>query len=327
MLKYYSIIIGENPKYTSSFQPAGKRKIALYANCLMIPVLLWFINGYMLARNVLESTFVASVITALVSAIVIFLVERAILMCNGSRAIFWFRIVLGFVIASLGAISLDEVVFKQDIDNQIEKHKADMINIAADDVSRQFEKSISTQELLVSQRATDWGASLDDAKRESDGTGGSKQKKVGMIAIFKMGIAKRREIEYEKESHKLDSLRYSLELNRNAAKLKANANFNGHALLMRIKALFNLVSSDTYMRGIYILFTVLMFCLEFLVVLIKASSKFSIDEELEKARDQILRTRTQKILAQNERYFQPESSTPEVQRAKAILSGNFTSIF
>ena len=54
MLKFYSLIIGENPDYTKSFQPASKRKVALFANCLLVPVILWFINTYLLVAHVLE---------------------------------------------------------------------------------------------------------------------------------------------------------------------------------------------------------------------------------------------------------------------------------
>ncbi|HMT34690.1 MAG TPA: hypothetical protein PKC41_02460 [Chitinophagaceae bacterium] len=68
MFKIYSIIIGENPKYTATFQPASKRKVALYANCLMVPVILWFINSYLLVSKVLEASFSSAILTAFVAA-------------------------------------------------------------------------------------------------------------------------------------------------------------------------------------------------------------------------------------------------------------------
>ena len=88
MLKYYSIIIGENPEYTKHFQPSGKRKIALFAKCLMVLVILWFINSYLLVSHVLEGSFFAAILTAFVAGFIIFLIERAIVMSNGSKPIF-----------------------------------------------------------------------------------------------------------------------------------------------------------------------------------------------------------------------------------------------
>ena len=142
MLKYYSIIIGENPEYSKHFQPSSKRKIALFANCLMVPVILWFISSYLLVSHVLEGSFFAAILTAFVAGFIIFLIERAIVMSNGSKPIFWFRILLGLIVASLGSISMDEVIFKHDIDNQVAYYKQVEINNAVQRVEREYQNQI-----------------------------------------------------------------------------------------------------------------------------------------------------------------------------------------
>ena len=327
MLKFYSIIIGENPKYTAAFQPASKRKIALYANCLLVPVILWFINGYLLVKNVLEGSMFTALLTAFISGFIIFLIERAIVMSNGSKPIFWFRIILGFVIASLGSISLDEVIFKHDIDNQVALHKQTEIDNAVQKVEQQYENQITKQESIVNQKAFEWNQSLKDAKSEADGTGGSKQKMVGKIALLKMDIASKQQSDYQKENDKLEEIIVLMDTAKNNAKLKAESDFNGNALLARIRAMFDLIAKDKFMLGVYILFTLFLFCLEFLVVLIKIGSKYSIDEELEKARENLLRAKTQKTLDRSEIFYQPEHHVQSVQNANAFVKQNVTSIF
>ena len=327
MLKFYSIIIGENPKYTAAFQPSSKRKIALYANCLLVPVILWFINGYLLVKNVLEGSMFTALLTAFISGFIIFLIERAIVMSNGSKPIFWFRIILGFVIASLGSISLDEVIFKHDIDNQVALHKQTEIDNAVQKVEQQYENQITKQESIVNQKAFEWNQSLKDAKSEADGTGGSKQKMVGKIALLKMDIASKQQSDYQKENDKLEEIIVLMDTAKNNAKLKAESDFNGNALLARIRAMFDLIAKDKFMLGVYILFTLFLFCLEFLVVLIKIGSKYSIDEELEKARENLLRAKTQKTLDRSEIFYQPEHHVQSVQNANAFVKQNVTSIF
>lgn len=59
----------------------------------------------------------------------------------------------------------------------------------------------------------------------------------------------------------------------NITELSVKKSFNEHALLIRIKALFQLVSEDGYMLTIYVLFTLLMFFFEFLVVILKLTWK------------------------------------------------------
>lgn len=327
MLKFYSIIIGENPKYTATFQPASKRKIALYANCLLVPVILWFINGYLLVKNVLGGSISTALLTALIAGFIIFLIERAIVMSNGSKPIFWFRIILGFEIASLGSISLDEVIFNHDIDNQVALYKQTEIENAVQRIEQQYKNQISQQQSIVNQKTFEWNQSLKDAKSEADGTGGSKQKMVGKIALLKMNIAEKHGDDYQKESQKLETLMSSLDSEKEKARLKVESDFNGHALLVRIRAIFDLISQDKLMMGVYILFTLFLFCLEFLVVLIKIGSKYSIDEELEKARENLLRAKTQKTLDRSEIFYQPEHHVQSVQNSNAFVKQNVTSIF
>ena len=327
MLKIYSIIIGENPKYTSTFQPASKRKIALYANCLIVPVILWFINGYLLVSNVLEGSVFSAILTAFIAAFIIFLIERAIVMSNGSKPIFWFRIFLGLIVASLGSISLDEVIFKHDIDNQVAYYKQAEVDSSIQKVEREYQNQIGLQQSIVNQKGFEWNQSLKDAKGEADGTTGSNQKQVGKIALLKMNVADKQQTDYNTENNKLASLFSSVDTAKAHAKTNAEANFNGNALLVRIRAMFDLIAKDKFMLGVYILFTLFLFCLEFLVVLIKIGSKNSIDEDLEKAREVLLRAKTKKTLDRSEIFYQPEHFVPSVQSANSIVKQNVSSIF
>lgn len=327
MLKIYSIIIGENPNYTALFQPASKRKIALYANCLLVPIILWFINGYLLVKNVLEGSIFIALLTALIAASIIFLIERAIIMSNGSKPIFWFRIILGFIVATLGSISMDEVIFKHDIDNQVANYKQEALDNAISNVERYFQNQIATQQSVVNQKSIEKNQSLKDAKDEADGSGGSGQKGVDKIATLKMKIAEKQEADYTIENNKLASLISSLDKAKVDAQMKAEADFNEDALLLRIRAMFDLIAKDNFMLGVYILFTLFLFCLEFLVVLIKIGSKYSIDEELEQAREKLLRANTKKILDRSEIFYHPEYSVPVVQKANSLINQDISSVF
>ena len=327
MLKYYSIIIGENPEYTKHFQPSGNRKIALFANCLMVPVILWFINSYLLVSHVLEGSFFAAILTAFVAGFIIFLIERAIVMSNGSKPIFWFRILLGLIVASLGSISMDEVIFKHDIDNQVAYYKQVESDNAVQRVESEYQDQIAKQQSIVSQKESEWQQSLKDAKSEADGTGGSRQRGVSKISTLKLNIAGKQEADYNNENTKLALLKTNIDAEKINAKQKAEADFNGNALLIRIRAMFDLIAKDKFMCGVYVLFTLFLFCLEFLVVLIKIGSKNSIDEDLEKAREQLLRAKTKKALNRSEIFFQPEQLVHSVQKANAVIQQKPSSIF
>ena len=328
MLKIYSIIIGENPKYTATFQPASKRKVALYANCLIVPVILWFINGYLLVSNVLEGSIFSAFLTAFIAAFIIFLIERAIVMSNGSKPIFWFRIFLGIIVASLGSISLDEVIFKHDIDNQVAYYKQAEVDSAVRKVERDFQNQMGLQQSIVLKKYGDWQSRLDDVNYEmKGGPKSSGHRGKGEVANENIHMASLLQTDYNSENNKLAFLSSSIDTAKAHAKKKAEADFNGNALLVRIRAMFDLIAKDKFMLGVYILFTLFLFCLEFLVVLIKIGSKNSIDEDLEKAREVLLRAKTKKILDRSEIFFQPEEFVPSVQSANSLVIQNVSSVF
>jgi hypothetical protein len=327
MLKFYSILIGENPEITKHYQPASKRKIALYANCLMVPVILWFINSYLLVRHVLEGGVIAALLTALIAAFLIFIIERAIIMSNGGRAIFWFRVFLGLIIASLGSISMDEVIFKNDIDNQVAIYKQKAIESAGSSKEKEFLNEITKQEAIVNQKDEELKQARKGAFDEAGGTAGSGIRGAYKIANFKLNIASKVETGYNKENDRLSVLRNSLETEKANAKFKAESDFNGNALLLRIRAMFDLIAQDGFMLGVYVLFTLFLFCLEFLVVVIKMSSTVSIDEELEKAREELLRAKTKKTLGRSEIFFNPESLVASVRHAETAMKNRPASIF
>lgn len=328
MLKFYSIIIGENPDYTSTFQPSSKRKVVLYANCLMVPVFLWFINGYLLVSKVLEGDFFSAIVTAFIAAFIIFLIERAILMSNGSRPIFWFRIFLGLVVASLGSISLDEVIFKHDIDTQMAEYKQAKVDSAVHKVERDYQNRIDLQRSVVAEKYSDWQNRLDDANSEmKGGSNGSGYRGKGEIANENIRMASILQTDYNSENNKLSFLSSGVDKAKVDATAKAEADFIGNALLVRIKAMFDLIAKDKFMLGVYTLLTLFLFCLEFLVVVIKIGSKNSIDEDLEKAREVLLRAKTKKTLARSEIFFAPEESVLAVQHANAVMQRKPTSVF
>lgn len=327
MLRLYSLIIGENPKYVATFQPSSKKKVALYANCILIPVIIWFINGYLLVNHVLGGNIWSALLTATIIALIIFIIERAVVMSNGNKWIAVFRIILGLIVAFIGSISLDEVVFKNDIDNQVALYKQVYIDDAIKNVEVKHKKSIALQQQIVNRKSNEWTKSLTDAKGEADGTSGSKVANVGAITALKMNIATVQKQDYLTEQFKLDFLKNNLEKERTTAIITSEKNFKGNALLIRIRAMAELLGKDTFMLIVYALFTAFLFLIEFLVVIIKLCSKNSIDEDLEKAREKLIRFKTQKTLEKGLLIYDPVQSHKSVRKANNVILDMPSSIF
>lgn len=317
-----SRLIGEDPKYTAHFHPSSKRKIVLYANAMMIPVLMWFANGYLLSREVLQAPLWAALVTAVFASLTIFIIERSIIMSNGSKVIMCFRLLLGFLIAFLGSLCLDEVIFKNDIDLKIAEYKSATIDKSSTASASGYEKQIKEMEGLVLDKRNDWVEAQKHASEECDGTGGSRIARRGPICEMKIENARQLQADYNREAEKLTVLKVQRDSVLALAKTEALHSFNEKGLLLRIRALFDLVWNDPIMIIAYTCFTMLIFLLEFLVVLIKMFSHDTIDDKLEKARDKALEEKMNALISRRSEYRSSAEILERIQTTNHHLKQN-----
>lgn len=327
MLKFYCLLIGENYQEVKNFQSSSKRKIAMFAGGMMLPVMLWFINGFMASYVILANTLLISVITAFITAFIIFLLERLILLSNGGKIIYSFRFILGLVVAVLGSVCLDEIIFKNDIDNKMLDLKQEYIEKTVNKAIRKNTKQIENQKLLTNQKYIIWQKRLDELNAELKGLPGSSgYRGKGEVARENIKMAMTSEADYHKENNTLNKLEYQQNQYMTIIKEKAKTDFNQNALLTRIKAMFQLISEDIYMAITYSAFTIFLIMIEFIVVILKMTTQTSIDEELCKIRESMIKRKAE-ILSDNiEKAYNPSHSNPKVKAARSLINTHNSSL-
>jgi len=275
MLKTACVLTGENYKLLSADTPASKKKVVALSLAILIPVSIWVFNGFMLLYQVLKAGWGWALITAAVCGSIVFLIEKLIIMANGNGWLTFFRICIGFVVALLGSIALDEVVFKDDIDISVVQVKGDFIKKAKKKAETEFIELSNMADLntKISTAQQNFDKIEAAVLAEGDGSMGTKNKGIGSVTLFKDKKAQER----KEDLFNLQNTQTALSLRKDSVVNEAGKNaaksFKDHALLTRLKALFNLVASDGYMMTVYILFTILMFLFEFLVVILKHTWK------------------------------------------------------
>ena len=188
MLKFYSHLVGENPEFTKTFQESSKKKIIVNANLLMVPVLLWLVNGFLLSKEIFENSFAVSLFVGLFLGLIIFLIERSIIMVKSNRYITLLRIILGFIIATLGSVTLDEVLFKNDIDNIVNDMKREKIEFRKNKIDSSYNREIQLQRVKVDSTRSKLDDLTENFQREADGNGGSGLMGLGNIARSKRDL-------------------------------------------------------------------------------------------------------------------------------------------
>lgn len=326
MQKLFCLITGDDYQMLTQETPASRKKVALLACSLVVPVLIWLIITFLMAKAVLGYSSYSALVAALLSAVIIFVIEKSIIMADGSRWLAWFRIGLGCVTALIGALCMDEVFFEGDIDRQMAAGNEAEKQAVMAGVEQRYQPLFEDMNQQIAVKYAAWQQALADEKAEADGSGGSGKSGVGAIAKLKQQIAAQNEAEYGKAKAALAALREKTDREKETAAADLAATFNDHSLLLRIKALFNLVFSDIYMGVIYFIFTLFFFFLEFLVVILKLCSKETNYERRVRLIEEIGEKRM-RLLGQSEAMYDMGQYHPVGESSRGLLRKGQASVF
>lgn len=326
MLKIYCLLTGDDYQIVKGETPASKRKIALLATCLFVPVIMWFINAVLLVHKVLLSPILVSVVSGFIVAFIVFLIEKAVIMSNGSKAMAVFRVSLGLMVALLGSVALDEVIFKSDIDQQVTINRDEMIQESIAKIRKINDSKIEKLNQEISSKLLAWEEWQKKAIDNAEGKNGMPYGH-GEVAKMLEGMAKEKKDDYETTQLELSALNNSLKNEEASFQHKQVADFNDHSLLIRIKALWDLVAKNDLMMFVYLVFTLLLFLLEFLVVIIKLTSTETNYEKKVKIIEQIGSDRLNRIANKDQFFFDPGSCCSRVKVARTAIQKPSPAIF
>ncbi len=323
MLKLFCKIIGDDYKILATETPESRKKVIAQGTVIFIPVIIWFIIGFLVSTKIMQLNTGNGLLIGFILGLLIFILERTIIMAHGKSIINWFRVILGIVIATLGAIFLDEIIFAADIDHQIAINQEAKQQHLIDSISKKYDELITVSEMRVVERYDDWYKSVHEVAGEADGTGGSGRVGTSSVTTLKKGIAADLKIQYNDELFRRDSLLLEKTKMINLVSDKKNEPQQA-GILIRVRALFQLVFSDWIMALIYVLFTLFLFSMEFLVVLIKAGwRKTNYERRLEMMEE--IRKRRMEMMMKQHAQLNPAEFHPNYENAKKYFESNSAS--
>ena len=308
MLKIYCKIAGADYQILRTCGPESKKKIVQIGSALFIPVILWLVTGFLISYEILGADLGGSILTSLICGSIIFLIERQIIMSRGSSFQTVIRLVMGLCVATLGSIALDEIIFKNDIEIQVQSNKAKYVKEETEKYCLDLANSLQKQSDAVEVSKDKWKSTLNDANKEADGSGGSGQKGVSSITKLKLETAGYLFTDYNKALAKLTLMESEKSKATYSKQLELEKQFNTNSLLVRVKAMFELISADNAMLAVYLIFSLLLFVLEFIVII----TKFSVDTTSYDRRvlliEEIGKRKMDKLLETSSKAFEPGES-------------------
>jgi hypothetical protein len=296
MLKFWCVLIGKDYDNVLTYRKSSQEKIILFGSMLLIPVTLWALNGYMMSREIFGMGIIGSLGTAIILGFIIYLIERSIILAQSNPTINRLRVILGLIVAILGSLTMDEVIFKNDIDNMMQTYKVEGVDNETAKWDSLYVERIDSVARIVNFKSGVYKQRSDEYALELEGKANSGQGGDGPLAKRKEILMNRSYDDLVRDQEVLKGLEVEYRTNREFSKKDARESFNDKGLLMRMRAMFRLIFSDWVSFIVFLLYFLLVLIMETLVIFMKKFTPKSPDEELEEMGDKLLVSKHKKML-------------------------------
>ena len=303
---YLCHVVGESPDRASRYHDSTIRRTKTFAIAIHIPVILWVVTSFLIASRVFELSEFLSISAAIGSGGLIYLIERLVLSTPRVLAMNIARLVIGVVIALLGASTVDLVIFEREIQEQLTLSKRASL-------LEEHESRVQSQMKLIEQKRREWQVAQERASCEANGTCGS-----GIPSIGPVYRELARHVTYLRKD--LEAAQYTLtaleEQRDKALKTfdQVPPKVGESGLLSRVQALHEYISGNVWALITWICFFTLILFFELMVVFCKMIFPETVDDEIERIREAISQEKA--------RRFKEATSCP-VSRAIAALDQGY----
>ena len=285
---YLCMVVGETPDRAARLHESTRRRMKTFAIALHIPVVLWAVTGFVIASRVFHlSNWESAGIAAFCSGL-IYLLERLVLATPKAWFVNIGRLVIGLVISVLGASAVDLVIFEREVILQL--RVAGQARITAE-----YDLALAQQEAVVSQKKADWMTAQTSANCEADGTCGSRVRSVGPVYQKLAQQAQLLRQDYDRAHTRLEALAVERQTALDAWRESPKA-LEEAGLLSRVDALHQYTMNNTAALVAWLLFFVLVLSMELMVVFVKLVFGETVDDRLERIREQLSRHKAESYL-------------------------------
>lgn len=116
-LKFGCFLTGYNYKILATCSEGAAKTVKKYTSALVIVCIIWAFVGFMFTSRYLQSSLIGSIAGAVLAVIIIVQVERQIILnLHRNYGLYIFRGIIALVMAFLGALIIDQIIFKNDIE-------------------------------------------------------------------------------------------------------------------------------------------------------------------------------------------------------------------
>jgi hypothetical protein len=156
-LKTGCFITGYNYGIIKNSSELSAKAVRKYLSAILIVSILWGFIGFCFAQRYLHTGILGSLAAAVVMIIIVIQIERQIILSIGKNMLVpVFRVIIGIVMAVIGSVIIDQIIFREDVD----KAKVSNIQTEVNNIL-----PVKTRELDLQVRQIDSAISRKEAER------------------------------------------------------------------------------------------------------------------------------------------------------------------
>ena len=162
-LKFGCFLIGYNYGIIRNCSEISKKAVKRYTSALMIVCTLWAFIGYFFTQRYMHGGMNGSLIGAFVFVFVIIQIERqVILSVNPGLMLLFSRGLIAVMMAILGAIIIDQIIFKEDIELEKINSIAEKVNKALPPKTEELRSQIAGLDSAIIKKEFERQSLIDD---------------------------------------------------------------------------------------------------------------------------------------------------------------------
>lgn len=144
-VKFGCFLTGYDFNLLSNCSEIAVRKVKKYTAALIIISIIWAFVGYTFCNRYIKLGPYQSLLGALVATIIVLQIERQILMVQkSSNGVAWVRGTIAVLMAFIGALVIDQIIFKDDIEKAKMQSNQEKVNMLMPLRSDQLGKQLSS---------------------------------------------------------------------------------------------------------------------------------------------------------------------------------------
>jgi hypothetical protein len=279
--RYLCRVVGESYDRAVHFHPATVRRMTVFALAIHLPVLLWTVQSFLIARCIFGASEAIAGVVAGVCGFIIYLLERLVVGTPNSRAVGGLRVLIGVVVALLGSSAVDLMLFDREISHQLRVEGERLLIQTHSQRVKQLDAEVERlrQEWLRAQAA---------ASCEADGTCGSKVRSTGPVYRELARQAERLRGDFDQARMKAASQRDADRAELRAWKASLRV-LEEAGLLQRLQALYDYIDGNPMARWVWALTLFFVVAIELVVIFTKFAFGQTVDDHIDLVRESVAR--------------------------------------